>query len=116
MSAAREIVEQWKQRLEAESVVWPHLGGRYAIEVTGKEGGVWVIDLRMHPMIEPVAAGGGATDSDAYFRIPEEEFPSIASGITSAQEAFLTGKLKVSGKLSAVLKFNRVLTRLIAAV
>ena len=50
----------------------------------------------------------GGTDGDVTIRASEDTFRAIASGEQNPTTAYMTGKLKVDGDMSAALKLQKL--------
>jgi putative sterol carrier protein len=74
----------------------------YVFDIEG--AGVWKVDVTDAGV--EVTEGGG--DADVTIRASEETFRAIAEGEQNPTTAFMTGKLKVDGDMSAAMKLQKL--------
>lgn len=107
-----EIIERWAGLIEVQRQ-FRGIGGRYRLWVRG--GAVderYLIDLENDPHLVRESSGVPLVSADAELSISECDFPLLVEGRLNLQSAFLSGRVKVAGKLAFVLKLSRVLTKL----
>ncbi|XP_070505381.1 hydroxysteroid dehydrogenase-like protein 2 [Chironomus tepperi] len=85
-------------------------GAIYQFEVRGEEAGTWHIDLKN----APGKAGKGAPDSqpDATLTMDSKDFFNMLSGQLKPANAFLSGKLKISGDMRKAMKMEKLMSAL----
>ena len=99
MSAA-ELTESLRRRIGA----YPKLG--YRVKFLFDEGGVVFWDgTGDQPAVS--AADG---EADTTMRLSEQDFRKLMEGTLDPTLAYMTGKLKVEGKLGVALKINSMLS------
>ncbi len=74
----------------------------YIFDIEG--AGVWKVDVTDAGV--EVTEGGG--DADVTIHASEETFRAIADGKQNPTTAFMTGKLKVDGDMSAAMKLQKL--------
>jgi len=79
----------------------------FLFDVTGAEAGTWFIDLKN----APGKAGQGKPDftPDATLKMDSKDFFSMMTGQLKPANAFLGGKLKISGDMSKAMKMEKLL-------
>jgi putative sterol carrier protein len=74
----------------------------YIFDIEG--AGVWKVDVTDAGV--EVTEGGG--DADVTIHASEETFRAIAEGNQNPTTAFMTGKLKIDGDMSAAMKLQKL--------
>jgi putative sterol carrier protein len=74
----------------------------YVFDIEG--AGVWKVDVTDAGV--EVTEGGG--DADVTIHASEETFRAIAEGNQNPTTAFMTGKLKIDGDMSAAMKLQKL--------
>jgi putative sterol carrier protein len=97
---AREFFETLPARIDPARTAG--VNKSYVFDIEG--AGVWKVDVT-DAGIE-VTEGGG--DADVTIRASEETFRAIADGNQNPTTAYMTGKLKVDGDMSAAMKLQKL--------
>jgi putative sterol carrier protein len=96
----REFFETLESRVDASKTAG--VNKSYVFDIDG--AGVWKVDVTD----AGVNVTEGATDGDVTIRASDETFRAIASGEQNPTTAYMTGKLKVDGDMSAALKLQKL--------
>jgi putative sterol carrier protein len=96
----REFFETLESRVDASKTAG--VNKSYVFDIDG--AGVWKVDVTD----AGVNVTEGGTDGDVTIRASEDTFRAIASGEQSPTTAYMTGKLKVDGDMSAALKLQKL--------
>lgn len=85
-------------------------GATFQFEVLGEEAGTWYLDLKN----APGKAGKGKPDftPDATLTMDSKDFFNMLSGQLKPANAFLGGKLKISGDMRKALKMEKLMSAL----
>ena len=97
---AREFFESLPARVDPARTAG--VNKSYVFDIEG--AGVWKVDVT-DAGIE-VTEGGG--DADVTIRASEETFRAIAEGKQNPTTAYMTGKLKIDGDMSAAMKLQKL--------
>jgi putative sterol carrier protein len=97
---AREFFETLPTRVDPAKTAG--VNKSYVFDIEG--AGVWKVDVT-DAGIE-VTEGGG--DADVTIRATEETFRAIAEGNQNPTTAYMTGKLKIDGDMSAAMKLQKL--------
>ena len=97
---AREFFETLESRVDASKTAG--VNKSYVFDIDG--AGVWKVDVTD----AGVNVTEGGTDGDVTIRASEDTFRAIASGEQNPTTAYMTGKLKVNGDMSAALKLQKL--------
>jgi putative sterol carrier protein len=97
---AREFFETLPSRIDRSRTAG--VNKSYVFDIEG--AGVWKVDVTDAGV--EVTEGGG--DADVTIRASEETFRAIAEGEQNPTTAFMTGKLKVDGDMSAAMKLQKL--------
>jgi putative sterol carrier protein len=85
-------------------------GATFQFEVLGEEAGTWYMDLKN----APGKAGKGKPDfePDATLTMDSKDFFNMLSGQLKPANAFLGGKLKISGDMRKAMKMEKLMSAL----
>ena len=97
---AREFFESLPSRVDASRTAG--VNKSYVFDIEG--AGVWKVDVTDAGV--EVTEGGG--DADVTIHASEETFRAIAEGKQNPTTAFMTGKLKIDGDMSAAMKLQNL--------
>ena len=97
---AREFFETLESRVDASKTAG--VNKSYVFDIDG--AGVWKVDVTD----AGVNVTEGGTDGDVTIRASEDTFRAIASGEQNPTTAYMTGKLKIDGDMSAALKLQKL--------
>ena len=100
MSTVQDFFEGLPTRVTPDRI--EGMNNTYVFDIEG--AGVWKVDVT-DAGIE-VTEGGG--DADVTIRASEETFRAIAEGNQNPTTAFMTGKLKIDGDMSAAMKLQKL--------
>jgi putative sterol carrier protein len=96
----REFFETLESRIDASKTAG--MNNSYVFDIEG--AGIWKVDV----VDGSVKVTEGGTDGDVTIRVSEDTFKAIASGEQNPTTAYMTGKLKVDGDMSAALKLQKL--------
>jgi putative sterol carrier protein len=96
----REFFETLESRVDASKTAG--VNKSYVFDIDG--AGVWKVDVTD----AGVNVTEGGTDGDVTIRASEDTFRAIASGEQNPTTAYMTGKLKIDGDMSAALKLQKL--------
>jgi putative sterol carrier protein len=96
----REFFETLESRVDASKTAG--VNKSYVFDIDG--AGVWKVDVTD----AGVDVTEGATDGDVTIRASEDTFKAIANGDQNPTTAYMTGKLKIDGDMSAALKLQKL--------
>jgi putative sterol carrier protein len=71
---------------------------------TGSETVVWLVDCKAGE----VTQGAASARADVTIRMKEADFVSLAAGKLSGASAYMTGKMKIKGKVALAQKFSEL--------
>lgn len=97
---AREFFDTLPSRVDAARTAG--VNKSYVFDIEG--AGVWKVDVTDAGV--EVTEGGG--DADVTIHASEETFRAIAEGKQNPTTAFMTGKLKIDGDMSAAMKLQQL--------
>jgi putative sterol carrier protein len=99
-----ETVQEFFQNLEsrADSSKTAGMTNSYLFDIEG--AGRWKVDVDDGK----VSVSEGDGDADATISASEETFKKIIAGEQNPTSAYMTGKLKVKGDMSAALKLQKL--------
>jgi putative sterol carrier protein len=97
---AREFFEGLESRVDESKTAG--MTASYLFEVDG--AGTWTVDVNGGKLT--VTEGG--SDADATISMSEENFEQMISGDLNPTTAYMTGKLKVKGDMSAAMKLQKL--------
>jgi putative sterol carrier protein len=97
---AREFFESLPSRVDPSRTAG--VNKSYVFDIEG--AGVWKVDVTDAGV--EVTEGGG--DADVTIHASEETFRGIAAGKQNPTTAFMTGKLRIDGDMSAAMKLQNL--------
>jgi putative sterol carrier protein len=100
-ASAKEFFESLPSRANGSETAGIHAS--YVFEIEG--GGTWTVKVEDGK----VAVSEGDTGGDCRIATSEDTFERIVDGTQNPLTAYMTGKLKVSGDVSAALKLKSLL-------
>jgi putative sterol carrier protein len=96
----REFFDTLETRVDASQTAG--VNKSYVFDIDG--AGVWKVDVTdAGPKVTE-----GATDGDVTIRASEDTFRKIVNKEQSPTTAYMTGKLKIDGEMSAALKLQKL--------
>jgi len=103
---AREIIEGFKDKLQANPDAGSSINAVVQFVVNGEEGGTWAIDLTK----QPGELSEGASDSAACtLTMDADDFVAMMNKEANPMALFMSGKLKVGGDMSISMKLQSIL-------
>ena len=104
----REIVEKKvAKRLKENPESAKDIGAKVAIELTGEDGGRWIIDCTKNPV---QIKEDGNSKAEATIIMSGESLVKLTDGKINAVSAFMFGKIKVDGDLGLAVKLGKILS------
>jgi putative sterol carrier protein len=100
-ASAKEFFESLPSRANGSKTAGMHAS--YVFEIEG--GGTWTVKVEDGK----VTVTDGDTGGDCTISASEDTFEHIVAGTQNPLTAYMTGKLKVSGDVSAALKLKSLL-------
>ncbi|GAB1597492.1 non-specific lipid-transfer protein-like [Argonauta hians] len=101
------VFELIKQQIKTDGpAMVKKIQGIYCFEITNGPGnatGKWTVDLKNSP---GEVVYGSDKKPDCTININDQNFPLLMSGKLNPQQAFMTGKLKVTGKIALAMKLG----------
>ncbi len=82
------------------------INATYQFNLSGDDGGEWVIKLTEE---EQKVTVGATEDAQCVISMTSGDFMSMIGGSLNPQMAFMTGKLRVKGDMALALKLQAVL-------
>ena len=76
----------------------------YQFNVTGDDGGNWVVNLKTCKV-----SGGESEDADCTITIDGADLVSLVDGSVSGPQLFMGGRLQIAGNMSLAMKLGQVL-------
>lgn len=100
------LFEQLRERVASRPELVDDVGAVYQFDITGPQGGSWVVDLRTAP---GGVRTGSADDADCIIAVGQDVFAGIMAGKVDPQMAFMMGRVKVSGNFMLATKLRSLL-------
>ncbi len=91
------------KRIAAKPELIDKVGAIYQFDVTGEDGGTWWVDLKNGP---GGVHEGAAEKPNCTIAMATGDFISLMTGKLDGQQAFMQGKLKVSGDMMLATKLG----------
>ena len=101
-----EIFAQMTQRVAAKPDLVDEVSAIFQFDVTGDEGGSWVVDLKNSP---GSVTSGTDENADCVITVAQDDFAGIMSGEVDPQMAFMMGRVKVAGNFMLATKLRSLM-------
>lgn len=101
-----EIFEQMTQRIAAKPDLVHEVGAIFQFNITGEDGGSWVVDLKNSP---GSVISGTHDEADCVITVGQQDFDGIMSGELDPQAAFMMGRIKVAGNFMLATKLRSLM-------
>lgn len=101
-----ELFDQMKTRIADRPELVDEVGAAFQFNITGDNGGSWVVDLREAP---GEVRSGASDDADCVITVSEKDFTGIMSGDVDPQMAFMMGRVKVAGNFMLATKLRALM-------
>ena len=106
MSNAADVFNKIKAALGANPSAAEGINAVFQFNVTGDNGGTWVIDAR------PGQAGvseGPSDDAQCHITIADTDWLALTSGKANPMNMFMMGKIKLQGDMGLAMKLQGLL-------
>ena len=107
LSKTREIFEKVDKKIKENPQEYTELGAVYKFVLDGPEGGTWVIDLRK----DTIGVRESDEEANCTFETQDVHFIELFNGSLPPENAFVTGKVKLSGDVLLAVRFGELLKR-----
>ena len=97
------IFKDMQERIAEKPEMVEEVGGIFQFEITGDDGGSWLVDLKNAP---GSVRSGGSDEADCVITVAADDFIGITSGSLDPMSAFMTGKIKVAGNIMLATKLG----------
>ncbi len=105
VATARELFdERVASALRTKTAELARIGGAFAFDVSGPEGGVWTLDLNTSPPRLVAAIG----PSQCKFSLTDSDLLEVVKNPSSAMQLYFTGKLKIDGDVTLAVKLQSI--------
>jgi putative sterol carrier protein len=101
-----EIFNQMAARVAANAALVEDVNAIFQFDVTGDDGGSWLVDLKTAP--GSVTAGTSA-DADCVITVNQQDLAGIMGGSVDPQMAFMMGRIKVAGNFMLATKLRALM-------
>ena len=101
MPTIEEIFEEMPKRLNVEQASSVNM--KIGFDLSGEEAGAWLLTVAGG---EATTSQGSAEGADATIKMDSEDYKKMVTGALNPMTAFMTGKVKVDGDLSSVMKMQ----------
>lgn len=109
MAAPSEIFERINKNVAENPEKATSIDAMFQFDLSGDSGGVWTIDLRSGAEA-PHVTEGGSDDSNVTISMTDDDFNGIFDGSVNPMQAFMMGKIKVSGDMGLAMKLQNILS------
>lgn len=108
MSSAADVFNKIDSALSANPSAAETLNAVFQFDISGAEGGTWVIDARPGKDSGFVTQGP-SSDAQCTITISDSDWVGLTSGKLNPMNAFMMGKIKISGDMGLAMKLQGLL-------
>ena len=101
MPTVKELFENMPEAFNKEEAAGMNAVCQY--DITGDGGGKWHAEIKDGKL---AVVEGGHKSPSLTVTVRAEDYVAMAEGTLNGQQAFLTGKLKISGDISLAMKLQ----------
>lgn len=108
MSNVAEIFQKLDTNIAANPEKATSVDALFQFDLTGDGGGSWAVDLRSGTTSGFVTQGS-AENPRVTISMSTDDWSGIISGAVNPMQAFMMGKIKVSGDMGLAMKLQNIL-------
>jgi putative sterol carrier protein len=108
MSTIAEIFQKLDSNITADPEKATSVDALFQFDLTGDEGGSWSVDLRSGTTSGFVKEGP-AENPRVTISVSTADWKGIIDGSVNPMQAFMMGKIKVSGDMGLAMKLQNIL-------
>jgi len=108
MANPSAIFEKIDAALSANPDATKPLDAVFQFDITGADGGTWVIDARAETT-EGFVTEGPSGDAQCTITMKDTDWEGLTSGTLNPMNAFMMGKIKISGDMGLAMKLQNLL-------
>ena len=108
MSSPAEIFEKIGANVAKNPELATSTDAVFQFDITGDDGGIWVLDLR-EGTTENFVTTGESDDSQVTITVTDSDWAGIVDGSINPMQAFMMGKIKVKGDMSLAMKLQNIM-------
>ncbi len=101
-----EIFARMTQRVADNPGLVDEVGAVFQFDITGDDGGSWVVDLKSAP---GSVQSGTNDEADCVITVSQQDFAGVMSGDVDPQMAFMMGRIKVAGNFMLATKLRSLM-------
>jgi putative sterol carrier protein len=101
-----EIFEQMREKVAANPGLVDEVNAIFQFDVSGDDGGSWLVDLRNAP---GSVAQGKSDEADCVVSVAQKDLAGIMDGSVDPQMAFMMGRIKVAGNFMLATKLKALM-------
>lgn len=103
MTTSAEVFEKLPERFQASEAIGQD--AVFQFDIRGEGGGQWFVHIKDG---QCQVETGLHSDPSVTFTMASEDHVALATGSLNPQMAFVLGKIKVAGDLSAAMRFGQL--------
>lgn len=106
--SASAIFDKINAALTANPSAASTLNAVFQFDITGDNGGTWVIDARADKT-ENFVTEGPSNDAQCTITLKDSDWAGLTNGTLNPMNAFMMGKIKISGDMGLAMKLQPLL-------
>lgn len=108
MAAASDVFNKIDAALTANPKAAADLNAVFQFDISGDEGGTWVIDARPETT-ENFVTTGPSDNAQCTITMKDSDWIGLTTGTLNPMNAFMMGKIKISGDMGLAMKLQSLL-------
>jgi len=107
LTPAKIFEEELPAKLEEDPSKTDSIDAVYQFNISGDDGGTWVVDLSKD---SDWVSEGASDDAQCTVSVSSSDFVDMYTGKLPGPQAFMMGKLKIEGDMGLAMKLGNVLS------
>lgn len=108
MANPADVFQKIDAALTANPSATDNIDAIFQFDITGDDGGTWVIDARAETSSDFVTEGP-SDDANCTITMKDKDWTGLTDGSLNPMNAFMMGKIKIKGDMGLAMKLQSLL-------